>query len=117
MWWIAGGGQPDCRRISLRPCPNVGRLTVDDQEYKLQVEAKHKQRIERLAREAQDKAALAAAEKAAALVIAPPVEDNSAQLRDWQNRRVLAERARRGETEPVVEPVAKAESAPRNEAA
>ena len=90
---------------------------MDDQEYKDQVATKHKQRIERLAKEAQEKAELAAAEKAAALVIALPVADNSAQLRDWDDRRVAAERARRGEAEPVVEPAAKAEFAPKDEAA
>ena len=85
---------------------------MDDQEYKDQVETKHKQRIERIAREAKEKAELAAAEKAVTRVTAPPVADDSARLREWENRRVMAERARRGEPEPAVEAVAEAESLP-----
>jgi hypothetical protein len=70
---------------------------VNDEWYKDQVETKHRERVERMAREAQEKAKLAAAAKTPAPATLEPPAATHPNLQDFNRRREIAERARRGE--------------------
>jgi hypothetical protein len=76
---------------------------MNDEEYKQQVALKHQQRQERLAREAAEKASLAAAAKAEPAQPPAPPAIVTPNLEDFNRRREIAERARRGETAPEQE--------------
>lgn len=83
---------------------------MDGEWYKSQVETKHRQRKERIAREAVERTQLEAAEKAAAAEVRPLPGPNSTQPGEFDHLREAAERARRGESEKGSEPLAGAAS-------